>query len=103
MKINLVKNKIPPMIKKITLDQLKYIYGKNWKFFTEKILNNCHCICTEESYSVTIVDYNIYLNDLNDIILKGKCSECKNPINRYLETGEIDKYQKRIQDIKSKN
>lgn len=35
-----------------------------------------------------IIDYKIYLSDLYDVILKGKCSECKTIVARYIETGE---------------
>src|SRR3989339_229346 len=89
-------------MKKITEEQLKYIYGDDWDFFTSKILNNVNCACTDR-YGATIVDYEIFLddNDFNDIVLKGKCAKCGGPVNRYLETGEVEEYADRIEVVKN--
>ncbi len=87
-------------MKKITKEQLKYIYGARWDFFTKKIVNNCHCRCASRGYSAKIIDYYIFLDDLNDVLLKGKCAQCGGPVNRYLEIGEVEEYAERIQDVK---
>lgn len=81
----------------LTLPQLKTIWGNDWDFFVEKIIPNCFChTCSDE---VTIVDYKIVVNDLNDIILMGKCAICGNPVNRYTETGENEDYVRRIKNV----
>jgi len=87
----------------LTQEQLKKIYGKDWEFFCEKILNNCYCGNCKGPYNATIVAYEIFLNDINDIILKGKCQTCGNPVNRYLETGEVAEYAEVIEKVKKAN
>jgi hypothetical protein len=68
---------------KITNEKLKHILGADWKNFEEKILPNCFCgRCGGET---TIVDWEAELNDLNDIVLRGKCEKCGGMVNRYLE------------------
>lgn len=51
-----------------------------------------------------IVDYenNIEVNDLFDVILKGKCSKCGKPVSRYIETGEHENSVKTIKKLLSK-
>lgn len=87
---------------KITQDDLKNIYGKDYKLFKNKILSNCYCTQCKTPYTSTIINYQIFLNDINDTILRGFCKECNGKVNRYLETGEVLKYLTRIQKIKRK-
>ena len=86
----------------ISKEDLRNIYGNNFHSLEEKIIPNCWCGKCNPSHPSTIVNYKIYLNDLNDIILEGACAKCKSPINRYLETGEVDKYQKDINKVRRK-
>jgi hypothetical protein len=85
---------------KITQEDLAAIYGKDYHVFEEKIIPNCYCHICQTSYRSTIVKYEIFLNDLNDIILEGFCAKCGSRMNRYLETGEVPEYQERIEQIK---
>ena len=82
---------------KITKEDLVAIYGSDYRLFEEKIIPNCYCGSCHIS---TIVNYEVYLNDLDDIILKGFCAKCGKPVNRYLETGEVEKFQKMIIKVK---
>jgi len=99
----MTKNKTKKEIK-ITHDDLKFIYGNEYVLLQEKIIPNCFCTnCPPPTkYGATIIDYEIFLNDLNDTILRGFCSVCKNPIGRYVETGEVEEFAKRIKDIRKK-
>ncbi len=81
----MLKNKTE---KEITKEQLREILGEEWENY-QKIFNNCCCSKCDNGYSSTIVDYRIFINDLNDIILRGKCAKCGNLMNRYAETREI--------------
>ena len=85
---------------KITKEDLITIHGKDYPLFEEKIIPNCYCGKCKTPYQSIIVNYEIYLNDLNDIILEGFCAKCGNRIGRYLETGEVPEYQERIKKIK---
>lgn len=81
--------------KEITKDQLMVILGEDWENY-QQILKSCCCSKCDKGYSSTIVDYKIFVNNLNDIILRGKCAKCGNPMNRYTETGENFEYVERI-------
>ena len=81
----------------ISREQLVIIIGEDWIKF-QNLLN--YCLCTTCKKSVAIVDYKIFLNSMNDIILKGECVECNTPVNRYIETGENLKYIERIKNIR---
>jgi len=85
---------------KITKEDLTAIYGKDYHLFEEKIIPNCYCPTCKTPYQSTIVNYEIFLNDLNDLILQGFCAKCGSRTNRYLETGEVPEYQERIIKVK---
>ncbi len=91
---------------KITEDDLKFIYGKDYELFREKVLSNCFCHnCVkreDEKYSVRIVNYQIFINDLNDVILRGFCAECGGRVGRYSETGEVEETTKRVKKLRQK-
>lgn len=70
----------------ITLDDIKILMGDSYEFFP-RMVENCFCAKCEKSVT-TIVMYRSYLNPLQDIILKGQCARCGNPVGRYIETGE---------------
>lgn len=86
----------------ITKEDLICIHGNDYQLFEEKIIPNCYCAKCNSHYQSTIVNYKIFLNDLNDVILRGFCGKCSNPINRYLETSEVEKYQERIEKVRKK-
>lgn len=86
----------------ITEEDFKLILGDDLSFFEEKIVPNCLCHNCKSGYNSTITNYTIYLNDLNDVILKGFCKKCGHQVNRYMETGEVAKYQENIEKIKHK-
>lgn len=87
---------------KISKEDLRNIYGDGFQSFKEKIIPNCWCGKCNPSFPSTIINYKIFLNDLNDIILEGSCAKCKSSVNRYLETGEVEKYQKAISKVRRK-
>ncbi len=52
---------------------------------------------------VTIVNYEIFINDLNDVELQGFCSVCGGRVGRYSETGEVKKYVPRVKKVREKH
>lgn len=85
---------------KISRDQLKFIYGDDYDFFVNKILSNCYCgQCPDSKYDSTIVNYEIFLNNINDTFLQGFCAKCGGKVGRYLETGEVPAYAPRIKQV----
>lgn len=92
-------NKTIKKEQEIIKEQLIEIIGSDWKNY-QKIFDNCHCSkCDKKGYSSTIVDYKIFINDLNDVILRGRCAKCGSPLNRYSETGEVEEYLRRIKKV----
>ncbi len=83
-------------------EDLKFIYGDGYELFKQKIIPNCNCGRCDSHYQSTIVNYKIFLNDLNDIILKGYCQKCNSPVNRYVETGEVEEYHDRIEKVRKR-
>lgn len=82
----------------LTLEQLKTVWGEDWDLFEEDIIPNCFCHTCKDV--VTIVDFKIAVNDLNDVILTGSCAVCGSPISRYSETGEDEDYVRRIKRLR---
>ena len=72
---------------KIDLDDIQVIFGGEMDHFNT-ILKSVYCTKCGGSYDKTIVNYTAYLNNLNDIVLKGECQTCSGKVGRYLETGE---------------
>ncbi|WP_378410655.1 hypothetical protein [Rhodocytophaga aerolata] len=70
----------------ITLEDVELIMGENIHFLN-KYIENCFCRNCNPSLT-TITNYRFFLNDLEDIILKGDCIKCSSPVARYIETGE---------------
>jgi len=70
----------------INLEDVELIMGENIHFLN-KCIENCFCRNCNPSLT-TITNYRFYLNELEDIILKGECIKCSSPVARYIETGE---------------
>lgn len=86
---------------KITKKDLTKILGEGWEKFEAKIIPNCFCNrCWDGKKTVAVVDYKVFLNHLDDVILRGSCAECGKRVNRYVETGEVDKYAPRIKQVR---
>jgi hypothetical protein len=67
--------------------------------YLDMILANCYCGTCEDT--TTIVDYKSYLDNTNDIILKGKCAKCGGGVRRCIETGADRNSMKIARHIKS--
>lgn len=65
--------------------EFRLVMGESWKNLN-LIIENIFCDC--KTPGKKLIDYKVYLNDLNDLILRGKCSGCETIAARYLETGE---------------
>lgn len=92
------------MYKKIKIEisksNLISILDEDFDAFEKNIINHVYCASCDSSYNSTIVNYSIFLNDLDDVLLEGFCEKCNHPVNRYVETGEVAKYQKKIAKVK---
>jgi len=86
---------------KISKENLANIYGEDYHFFEEKIISNYFCSHCKSPYNSTIINYEIFLHKSKDVILKGFCKKCGNPVTRYLEMSEVEKYNEAIEKIRN--
>jgi hypothetical protein len=90
---------------KIDIEDVQLIMGDDFQRF-ERYLNNVFCgKCSKGTMSITIANYEIFLNALNDLVLRGTCNKCGGAVARYIETGESqDKSEvaKHIKMVKEK-
>lgn len=80
--------------------QLQIMFGPSYKEDIEIAVNSIFCNCGAQSKK--LVNYTSYLNNLNDVILKGSCNSCNTIAARYIETGErkgIEKIANRIRKL----
>ncbi len=64
---------------------LRLLFADDWKNINI-FLNSIFCDCGIEQRK--LINYRSYLNKLNDVVLRGKCSGCNSIAARYIETGE---------------
>jgi hypothetical protein len=89
---------------KITKEDAEYILGKDADFL-KVAENNVFCSdCYEKTKKpVTIVNYDIYVDDLGGIVLRGFCKECGKPVGRYIESGEKpDEFKRAMRILKER-
>lgn len=65
--------------------EFQLVMGEAWEHLPI-LVNSIFCMCEAEEKH--LIDYKAYLTDLNDIVLRGKCSGCNTIAARYIETGE---------------
>lgn len=66
--------------------QLQSMFGQTYAEDIEIAVNSIYCGCGSESKH--LINYKSFINDLNDVILKGSCSSCNTIAARYIEIGE---------------
>lgn len=86
----------------ITEEDLKFIFGDEYDEIKEKIFTNCYCSRCTDADMVTIVNYKPYISSLDDVVLKGKCKNCGEEIGRCIETGEVERFRKRVREVLTK-
>jgi hypothetical protein len=85
--------------REINSEQLQTILGDDYQRTIKLILPNCFCLCDKKRPITTIVDYRIFINEFNDVVLRGKCVKCGKAMARCLETGENEVYLGRIKKL----
>jgi hypothetical protein len=84
--------------KEISLDrfQLNVLLDKKQKEIFDQFLNQ-HVYCrTYSSFCKKGVEIKeIFLNSLNDIVIKGNCKICDGKVGKVLEFGEDEDFQKK--------
>ncbi len=81
--------------------QLQIMFGPSYKEDIEIAVHSIFCTCGAQTKK--LVNYKSYLNDLNDVILKGLCNSCHTIAARYIETGERKGTEKIANKIRQLN
>lgn len=85
----------------ITEEDLKFIVEDEFDDIVDLARTNSFCSrCFRKKVEVEMIDYELFLNDLNDVIFQGKCKSCEGRIARYVEIGEQEKFRMRTEIIK---
>lgn len=71
----------------VSADDVAFIFNNDMEDFNFMI-SHCYCANCSNDYTRIITNYSIGLNDLNDLVLEGFCSDCNYHISRYIETGD---------------
>lgn len=87
---------------KISSEDLKFILGNDYDFFLKKVIPNCFCGYCFDKNTVTIVNYQIYIDRFNGIVLRGFCKDCGGKVVRCLESEEVPKYLEKVIEIRKK-
>ena len=80
---------------------LKTILSEDFHLFETETLPNCWCYkCNVKKGKSKIVNFLVFLNDVNDVVLRGFCAVCGSRIDRYLEIGGVEEYEKAINKVR---
>ena len=55
--------------------------------------------CTCPAQTKKLIQYKVFVNDLNDLVMRGLCSGCHTIAARYVETGEDPEKVERIKAV----
>ena len=73
----------------ITESDVQSILTEHYQAFRDIVGTNVFCSkCAKTGINTGIRDYTIKLDDLNNLHLEGFCTECGNPVARYIEYDE---------------
>ncbi|MDX1941800.1 MAG: hypothetical protein SFU99_14665 [Saprospiraceae bacterium] len=86
----------------ITEEDLQYIVADEFEQIMDLALHNSFCSKCLGKHPVEMIDYHLFLNDLNDVVFKGKCKSCEGNIARYVEIGEQGKFRMRTEVVKER-
>lgn len=81
----------------ILFDESEEIYNR--------LIKNVFCPNCQGSMGdkvTEIINYKIFLENSNDVIIKGKCKKCQNQVSRFIETGENPKIIEKVHQILKK-
>jgi len=73
----------------ITEADVRLILGEHYPAFREIVETNVYChLCYSKGNPIGIRDYTLLLDDLNNLHLKGLCTQCGGKVARYIEYDE---------------
>ncbi len=86
---------------KITKENLEFITGEDFTRIENFARFNSYCGTCQKNYGeMEMVEYEIFLDESNDVLFKGKCKSCMGNMTRYIEMDK--KFWIKTQYIKDK-
>ena len=85
----------------ITEEDLRHIVQDEFPIILSLALHHAYCGTCFGQHEVEMVDYQIKLNDLNDVLFQGTCNTCGGRMARYVETGERESFARRAEAVKA--
>ena len=83
----------------ISFDDVRFIMQDRYPEF-ERALQWTYCPECSPIRKTSIIGQAVILNNLNDLVVNGKCSRCDGAVNRYLEIGEHPDYFNRAEALR---
>lgn len=71
------------------------------KFFDTVMADNVFCVQCGGTCEKGITINEIFLTDLNDILVKGNCNTCKGNVARMMEFGEDKEFYNKVMDFRN--
>lgn len=84
----------------ITEKELRTIVDNEFDQIIELAKYNSFCSNCNGETKVEMVGYDLFLNELNDVVFRGKCKSCGKHIARYIEIGENKRFRDRAEILK---
>ncbi len=79
---------------KIIEEDVAFIMCKSFKYFSA-IIKGAYCNKCKSTHTSKIVNYKIFLDSTNDVLIDGYCDKCNHEILRTIETGEKEEASER--------
>ncbi len=90
------EHKSYPGEKEITRFEMQRIFEEKVGW-VETLETSIFCMCG--SPTKRLVSYTVFVNDLFDLVLRGRCSACNGLAARYAETGEVPELTARVKAV----
>lgn len=87
--------KRPPEIQINQFQLARLLDEEQMGFYKEVLADNVFCAHCGEVASKGIVVHEIFLTDLNDIMVRGTCKVCNGKVARILEFGEDNTFHEK--------
>lgn len=88
----------------ISLEDLKFIVRDEYELIVGLARHHAFCpTCIKNGEKPEMINFKLYLSELDDVTFEGTCKNCENKIARYVGIGEAPEFSHRAGIVKSRN
>ncbi|MCT4601754.1 MAG: hypothetical protein N4A59_02465 [Marinifilum sp.] len=81
---------------KLNVFQLNILLNEEEKAAYDHIVQEgTYCVHCKEMCEEGVDVKENFLNEMNDILIKGKCKKCNGRVSRFIEYGEFDEFREK--------